>query len=60
MRGAIAAATVSHMTARIGQARSTYADGVLSCVNETAAAAGAKPGMTVAAFVDRMAKSISR
>jgi len=53
----IAAATVSHMSARIGEARSTYEDGILSHVNETAAAAGARPGMTVAAFVDRVAEA---
>lgn len=52
----IAAATVSHMSARIGEARSTYEDGVLSQVNKTAAAAGAAPGMTVAAFVERVAR----
>lgn len=48
----IAAATVSAASARIGDGRSTYADGVLSHVNETAAAAGAGPGMTARNFVD--------
>lgn len=52
----IAAATVSHMSARIGEARSTYEDGVISQVNRTAAAAGVTPGMTVAQFVERVAK----
>src|SRR5262245_55077981 len=36
----IAAATVSAESARIGDARSTYDDGVLSCVNRRAAALG--------------------
>lgn len=48
----IPAATVSTASARIGDARSSYDDGVLSHVNETAAAVGAAPGMTCIAFVD--------
>jgi len=50
----IAAATVSAASARIGDGRSTYEDGVLSHVNKTAAAAGAKPGMTARDFVARL------
>ncbi|HEV8679134.1 MAG TPA: hypothetical protein VGQ90_07140 [Stellaceae bacterium] len=42
----IAAATVSADSARIGDARSTYEDGVLSRVNARAAALGLAPGMT--------------
>ena len=42
----IPAATVSAASARIGDARSTYEDGVLSRVNERAAALGLWPGMT--------------
>src|SRR5579862_8805029 len=42
----IAAATVSAASARIGDARSTYEDGILSRVNTHAAALGLKPGMT--------------
>ncbi len=42
----IPAATVSAESARIGDARSTYEDGVLSRVNARAAALGLKPGMT--------------
>jgi hypothetical protein len=42
----IAAATVSAASARIGDARSTYEDGVLSQVNSRAAAFGLAPGMT--------------
>ena len=48
----IAAATVATASARIGDARSCYETGVISHVNDTAAALGAKPGMTCIAFVD--------
>jgi hypothetical protein len=47
----IPAATVSAASARIGDGRSTYTDGVLSAANRTAAALGAVPGMTTRAFV---------
>lgn len=47
----IPAATVAAMSARIGQGRSTLMDGVLSVVNETAAAAGAAPGMKAAEWI---------
>jgi uncharacterized protein YunC (DUF1805 family) len=42
----IAAATVSAASARIGDARSTYEDGIISRVNATAAARGLREGMT--------------
>ncbi len=42
----IAAACVSAASARIGDARSTYEDGVLSRVNARAASLGLAPGMT--------------
>jgi hypothetical protein len=42
----IAAATVSAASARIGDARSTYEDGVVSRVNASAAALGLRDGMT--------------
>jgi uncharacterized protein YunC (DUF1805 family) len=42
----IAAATVSAASARIGDARSSYEDGVLSRVNRRAAALGLVPGMS--------------
>jgi hypothetical protein len=48
----IAAATVAAASARIGDGRSTYADGVLSAVNDAARALGARPGATARAFVD--------
>lgn len=45
-RRGIAAATVTAESARIGDARSSYEDGVLSRVNARAAALGLKPEMT--------------
>ena len=42
----IAAATVAADSARIGDGRSTYEDGIVSRVNGTARAAGIEPGMT--------------
>lgn len=47
----IAAATVSAESARIGEAGSTYEDGVLSCVNHTAARLGIEVGMSARDFV---------
>ncbi|WP_108663758.1 hypothetical protein [Acuticoccus kandeliae] len=47
----IAAATVSADTARIGEARSTLDDGILSAVNEAAAAMGGHIGMPARALV---------
>lgn len=47
----IAAATVSAASARIGDALSTYADGVLSHVNAAARALGGQPGMSAHIFV---------
>ena len=41
----IAAATVAAMSARIGDGRSTYEDGIVSRVNEPARAADIEPGM---------------
>lgn len=48
----IPAATVSADSARIGDGRSIYEDGVVSRVNKTAAALGAKPGIRAREFVD--------
>jgi hypothetical protein len=50
MRG-IAAATVAASSARIGNARSTYEDGILSRVNSHAAALGLAPGISAREFV---------
>jgi hypothetical protein len=47
----IAAATVSAASARIGDARSTYEDGILTRVNSRAAAFGIRPGMNAREFV---------
>lgn len=47
----IPAAAVSHLSARIGDGRSIRDSGVLSAVNQAAANAGARPGMTVREFV---------
>jgi uncharacterized protein YunC (DUF1805 family) len=47
----IAAATVAAASARIGDARSTYEDGILSRVNDRAARLGVQPGMTARDFV---------
>jgi hypothetical protein len=47
----IAAATVAAASARIGDARSTYEDGILSRVNLGAAALGITAGMTAREFV---------
>lgn len=41
----VAACTVSHHSARIGEARSSLADGVISHVNDAAATMGARPGL---------------
>jgi uncharacterized protein YunC (DUF1805 family) len=47
----IAAGTVAAASARIGDARSTYEDGILSRVNPRAAALGVVPGMAAREFV---------
>ena len=47
----IAAATVAAASARIGDARSTWDEGILSRVNACAAALGARLGMSARAFV---------
>jgi hypothetical protein len=48
----IVAGAASAQSAAIGDARSIYADGVLSRVNATARAAGGTPGMRVRDFVE--------
>ena len=47
----IAAATVSAASARIGDAHSTYEDGILTRVNRRAAGFGIRPGMSAREFV---------
>ena len=51
-RRGIAACTVAASSARIGDARSTYEDGILTRVNQCAATLGIAPGMTARQFVD--------
>jgi uncharacterized protein YunC (DUF1805 family) len=55
----IAAACVSAASARIGDARSTYEDGVLSRVNESAASLGLAPGMTAREAVAILRRALS-
>jgi hypothetical protein len=51
-RRGIAVGTVAASSARIGDARSTYEDGILTRVNQRAAVLGIAPGMTAREFVD--------
>jgi len=60
VRRAIAAATVSAASARIGDARSTYEDGILSRVNVRAAALGLAPGMTAGDAVALLRRAFAR
>ena len=53
----LAACTVAHTSARIGEARSTLADGVLSHCNAAARALGAAPGERCAALAQRLTAS---
>jgi len=48
----IAAGTVAASSARIGDARSTYEDGILTRVNQRAAVLDIAPGMTAREFVE--------
>jgi hypothetical protein len=48
----IAAGAVAASSARIGDARSTYEDGILTRVNQRGAALGIGPGMTAREFVE--------
>ncbi|HEU0215458.1 MAG TPA: hypothetical protein VFQ90_02285 [Stellaceae bacterium] len=55
----IAAATVSAASARIGDARSTYEDGVVTRINHRAAALGLSTGMTARDFVAGLRRALS-
>jgi hypothetical protein len=55
----IAGATVAAASARIGDARSAWETGVLSAVNRTAEARGARLGMTVPEFAEAVRKSLA-
>jgi hypothetical protein len=50
----IPAGAAAAMSARIGDSRNIYAEGVLSHVNRHARDAGAVPGMTVKAFIAKL------
>ncbi|HEY3912540.1 MAG TPA: hypothetical protein VGM07_22025 [Stellaceae bacterium] len=59
-RRGIAAATVSAASARIGDARSTYEDGIVSRVNARAAALGLREGSSAREFVAGLRRALSR
>ena len=48
----ISGASVSVATARLGDSRSTYFDGIISAVNEHASAKGVRIGQTAIAAAD--------
>ncbi len=56
----IPAATLDCMTARIGDARSAWSTGRISCVNRSAAAHQIAPGMTCQQFVDGVLKPLKQ
>ena len=56
----IAAATVSAASARIGDARSTYEDGIVSRVNARAAALGLQAGASARDFVAGLRRALAR
>ncbi|HEX6441944.1 MAG TPA: hypothetical protein VF007_07135 [Stellaceae bacterium] len=56
----IAAATVSAASARIGDARSTYEDGVISRINARAAVLGLHEGMSARDFVAELRRALAR
>jgi len=55
----IAAATVAHTSAHIGDSRSTYYEGVISHANQQAITLGASRGETVRDFVERVCRSVA-
>jgi hypothetical protein len=59
-RRGIAAATVSAASARIGDGRSIWESGIVSAVNDRAAAAGGSVGMTVPDLVRRLLRAEER
>ncbi len=56
----IAAATVSAASARIGDARSTYEDGIISRVNARADALGLRAGISARDFVAALRRTLTR
>jgi hypothetical protein len=55
----IAAATVSAASARIGDARSTYEDGIISKVNACAASLGLRDGISAREFVAELRRALA-
>ena len=55
----IAAATVSSVSARIGDARSTYEDGIISRVNVRAASLGLREGISAREFVAVLRRALA-
>jgi len=55
----IAAATVSAASARIGDARSTYEDGIISRVNARAAALGLREGISAQEFLAGLRRALA-
>jgi hypothetical protein len=55
----VAAVAVAHHSARIGEAASTWQDGVISAVNDDAAALGATPGALLRIWLQAAAAGIS-
>jgi len=55
----IAAATVSAASARIGDARSTYEDGIISRINARAASLGLHEGVSVREFVAGLRRALA-
>ncbi|MBB5216091.1 hypothetical protein [Parapusillimonas granuli] len=53
-RQGVAGVTVAAESARIGDARSTYRDGIISCANPLALSLGARAGMPLMEFVARL------
>jgi hypothetical protein len=58
-RHGVAAVTVSHLSARIGDGLDTYAEGVVSHLNRSAADAGVEAGMATADAAHLLAKARS-
>lgn len=50
----LAACTVSHLSARIGQARSTLDEGIVSHANPLAQGMGILPGLPIRACLERL------
>lgn len=53
----LAACTVGYMSARIGEAESTFADGLISHSNALALALGAEPGKSCREVMDKLSAS---